>query len=158
MKSGYRILAYLIAVEVVVQATVISFAVFGLFRWIKGGGILDKATLASQSGGYPGAVGFAVHYVNGQMVIPLLAVLLLVVSFFANVPKGVTRAATVLVLVVVQVLLGIVGKGAEGLGAAHGVVALVLFGVAVHTGRQATVAHPPATRVDAGAVAGADLA
>ena len=43
MRATYRVLAYLLALEVVVQAAAIAWAVFGLTAWIEGGGVLDKA-------------------------------------------------------------------------------------------------------------------
>ena len=47
MRMVYRVLAYLIAGEVVVQAGAIAFAFFGLGAWIDGGGVLDKAAMES---------------------------------------------------------------------------------------------------------------
>jgi Family of unknown function (DUF6220) len=130
MRMAYRVLAWLIAVEVLVQAAAISWAVFGLGKWIEGGGVMDKSVMESQSFAFPEEVGFAVHGINGQMIIPALALLLLVVAFFAKLPRGVALAGTVAALVVVQVLLGMLGHGVAALGILHGVVALALFAVA----------------------------
>jgi len=137
MKAAYRALAYLIALEVVVQAAAIAFALTGLGKWIMEGGVLDAAAMESETTEFTGVAGFMVHGINGQMIIPLLALLLLVVSFFAKVPGGVLWAGIVLVTVVVQVLLGIFGHGAPVLGLVHGAVALVLFTVAVVAARRA---------------------
>jgi hypothetical protein len=41
MRTTYRVLAYLVALEVAVQAAAIAFAVFGLGLWIEDGGTLD---------------------------------------------------------------------------------------------------------------------
>jgi hypothetical protein len=81
------------------------------------------------------------------MIVPVIAVLLLVASFFAKVPGGVLWAAITLVTVVVQVLLGICGSAATGLGILHGVVAIALFVIAVIAARRADAATPtePAT-------------
>ena len=49
-----------------------------------------------------------------------LALILLIVSFFAKIPGGVLWAGLVLVTVVVQVLLGMFGEGAPALGLVHG--------------------------------------
>ena len=46
---------------------------------------------------------------NGTMLIPLLGLILLVVSPFAKVPRGVLWAAGVLALIVIQVTLGLSG-------------------------------------------------
>ena len=136
MKSVYRVLAYLIAVEVVIQAAAIAFALAGLGKWIMEGGVLDAAAMESESTEFTGIAGFMVHGINGQMIIPLLALLLLISSFFARVPGGVLWAGLVLATVVVQVLRGIFGHGAPVLGLVHGALALVLFTVAVVAARR----------------------
>ena len=57
MRATYRVLAFIIAVEVVVQAAMMAFAAAGLFIWIdKDGGVLDKATLDAEPD-FTGAVG-----------------------------------------------------------------------------------------------------
>lgn len=134
MRTAYRVLAYLIALLVIVQAGAIAFASFGLGKWIADGGVLDKATLESRSAEFEGVIGYVVHGIVGLMVIPLLALGLLVVSFFAKVPTGVMWAGVTVVLIVVQILLGIFGHGLPALGLVHGVNALLLFGVAVMAG------------------------
>lgn len=140
MKSVYRVLAYLVALEVVIQAAAIAYALSGLGTWIQQGGVLDAAAMESETTDFAGVGGFMVHGLNGQMIVPLLALLLLVVSFFAKVPGGVMWAGIVLVTVVVQVLLGIFSHGAPVLGLVHGVVALVLFTAAVVAARKAEAA------------------
>jgi hypothetical protein len=136
MRSVYRVLAFVVAAEVVVQAAAIAFAVYGLGRWVDDGGRLDKALLAREDSSVGGAVGFAIHGANGTMLVPLVALLLLVVSFFAGVPGAVKWAGAVFALVVVQAALGFLGQGVPGLGALHGANALVLFGVAVMAGKR----------------------
>ena len=96
MRSAYRILAIIIAVEVVIQAMAMVFAVAGLGIWVDEGGVLDKAAFESEDLNFTGVVGFMVHGINGMMIIPLLGLALLVVSFFAKVPGGVKWAAIVL--------------------------------------------------------------
>jgi hypothetical protein len=140
MKSVYRALAYLIALEVVIQAAAIAYAVAGLGKWVSEGGVLDAAAMESETTEFTGVAGFMVHGINGQMIVPLLALLLLVVSFFAKIPGGVLWAGLVLLTVVVQVLLGIFGHGAPVLGLLHGAVALVLFVLAVIAGRSSEAA------------------
>jgi hypothetical protein len=139
MTSVYRVLAYLIALEVVVQAAAIAFALAGLGTWIQKGGVLDAAAMESETTEFTGIAGFMVHGINGQMIIPLIALLLLICSFFARIPGGVLWAGLVLLAVVVQVLLGIFGHGAPVLGLVHGIVAFVLFSLAVIAARKAEV-------------------
>lgn len=136
MRSVYRVLAFVIAAEVVVQAAAIAFAVYGLGRWVEDGGTLDKTLLERDDSSVGGAAGFAIHGVNGTMVVPVLALVLLVVAFFAAVPGGAKWAGAVFALVVVQAALGFVGQGVPAVGALHGANALVLFGVAVMAGKR----------------------
>ena len=137
MKSAYRVLAYLMALEVIIQAGAIAYALSGLGAWIQGGGVLDKAAMESETTEFPGVVGFMVHGLNGQMIIPVIALLLLVVAFFAKVRGGVALAAMVFGGVVVQVLLGIFARGGiPVLGLVHGMLALVIFAAALAAARR----------------------
>ena len=136
MKSVYRVLAYLIALEVVIQAAAVAFAIAGLGKWIMEGGVLDAAAMESESTGFTEEVGFMIHGINGQMIVPLIALLLLISSFFAKIPGGVLWAGLVLATVVVQTLLGIFGHGMPILGLVHGIVAFVLFTLAVIAARR----------------------
>ncbi len=131
MRTAYRVLAFVIAAEVAIQAATIAYALFGLGVWISGGGVLDKATMESESSTFTGDGGFALHGMNGEIVIPVLVIVFLVLSFFAKVPRGVMWAAVTLGLVVLQVLLGLLGQVVPFLGALHGINALLIFGVAV---------------------------
>ncbi len=141
MKSVYRVLAYLMALEVVIQAAAIAFALAGLGAWIQQGGVLDAAAMESETTEFTGIAGFMVHGMNGQMIIPLIALLLLISSFFARIPGGVLWAGLVLLTVAVQVLLGIYSRGGEPvLGLVHGAVAFVLFSFAVIAARKAEAA------------------
>ena len=58
------------------------------------------------------------HGMVGMMLIPLLALVLLIISFFAKIPGGVKWAAIVLGLVVLQVALGIFGHETPYVGSA----------------------------------------
>jgi hypothetical protein len=78
----------------------------------------------------------------GMMLIPLVALILLIVSFFAKIPGGVKWAAIVLGLVVLQVALGIFGHETAYSGLLHGLNALILFAVAIKAGSR--VAAVPA--------------
>jgi hypothetical protein len=68
---------------------------------------------------------------NGEKVIPLLAILLLLASFFARIARGVLWAGLLCVLVAVQVFLGLFGRSIPLLGLLHGLNALVLLTVAI---------------------------
>ena len=146
MRSAYRVLAFLIAGLVVVQAAAIVYAVAGLGKWVEEGGTLDKAAFESDDLSFDGIVGFMIHGMNGMMLIPLVALIFLIVSFFAKVPGGVGRAALVLGLVILQVALGIFGHEIPALGGLHGINALILFGAAIMAGvraKETTVAESP---------------
>jgi len=134
MKTAYKVLAYLIALEVMVQAAAIAFAFFGLGKWIDDGGTLDKAALDSQDLEFTGVIGFMIHGLNGMMIIPAIALIFLIFSFFAKIPGGAKWAAFVLLSVVVQVSLGIFGHETPELAPLHGVNALILFSLAVMAG------------------------
>jgi hypothetical protein len=136
MKRVYQILAYAVAAEVAVQAMLMVFAIAGLGIWVDSGGVFDKAVMESEGSPFPEVVGFMLHGMNGLMVIPLVALALFVCSFFAKVPRGVRWAGVVLLLVVVQVLLGMFGHVVSGLGALHGLNALLLFTAALYTARR----------------------
>jgi hypothetical protein len=140
MKNVYRILALLVAAGVMVQAAAIAFGMFGLIKWIENGGSLDKSTeFGSDLGGY---TGFTVHAAAGIGIVPLIALLLLVSSFFAKVPGGIKWALIVFGVTVVQVALGLFAHSLAGLGWLHGANALILFGVAVTAAMRVRTAAP----------------
>jgi hypothetical protein len=154
MKSVYRVLAYLVAIEVVIQAAAIAFAMFGVAKFIDEGGVIDAAGIESGSIAFTGEVGFPVHFLNGQIVVPLIALLLLISSFFAKIPGGVLWAGLVVLAVAVQVLLGLFAHGAPELGMLHGAVAIVLFACAVIAARKAVAAPRGLERTSAHGTAG----
>lgn len=138
MRKAYRVLAYVIAAEVVIQAMAIAFALAGLGKWVGDeGGVLDKQTMDDSSTSYTGVVGFMIHGINGEMIIPLLVLALLVVSFFAHVRGGVRLAVVILGLVVVQVGLGIFLDSVPYLALLHGANAFAILGAAVAAGTRA---------------------
>jgi hypothetical protein len=136
MRTTYRVLAYLIAAEVALQAAAVAFGFAGLIHWVQTGGVFDSAVIESDENPFPEVWGLIVHGINGSVVIPLLALVLLVCSFFAKVPRGVAWAAAVLVLVAVQVMLGFSVREVPALGALHGVNALLLFATAFLAARR----------------------
>jgi hypothetical protein len=126
MRTAYRVLAFAIAAMVAIQAGAIGYAVFAQLKWIDGGGTVDKASVESA----PGTSAYIFHAVDGYVVL-LVALALLIVSFFAKIPQGVRWAVIVLITTVVQIALGALSRMWAVTGAVHGAVALVLFGVAV---------------------------
>jgi hypothetical protein len=114
MKPTYRVLALLIALGVAVQTMSIALGFFMVLR--------DKSIGEN--------IGLELHSVVGLMVIPLIALVLLVVSFFAGIAGGVKWAAIIFGLVVLQVLLAFAASGAPAVGALHGLNALALIAVA----------------------------
>jgi hypothetical protein len=103
MKQVYRVLAFLVAAGVALQAAAISYGMFGLIKWIEGGGTLDQSTdLTPALGGY---TGFSWHGTVGIFVLPVISLLFLISSFFAKVPGGIRWALIVLGVTVLQVAL-----------------------------------------------------
>jgi hypothetical protein len=135
MRATFLWLSRLLALLVVVQAMTIVFAVSGLFSWvINDGGVLDEATYKNwqdQPPTWTGAIGHGIHLLAGERVFPVLALLLLIVAFFAKVPKGVAVAAVILVLVLLQTISGIKGHTMPYLGLWHGLGAFLIFGAAM---------------------------
>jgi hypothetical protein len=137
MRSTYRFLGYAIAVLVFVQAASIALAFFGLTKFVDDGGTVDKAAFESGDLTFTGDIGFPIHFMTGQMLIPLAAIALLVVSFFAKVSGGSRLAGFLLLAVVVQVLLGMFAHGMPYIGALHGANALLILGLGISAGQRA---------------------
>ena len=135
MKGVYRGLALAVAALVMLQAAFIAYAVFGLSKWVReDGGTLDASVFAEGATvEVGGEIGFMLHGISGTLLIPLVALILVIVSFFAKVPGGTKWALIVFGVVVVQYALAFLGRMASlpALGALHGLNALILFGVAV---------------------------
>ena len=79
MRATYRILALLIAAGVVVQAALIAVAWFQVLNDTDSGAVFDK-----NSGNW----AHVAHGVIGGGVIPVIALVLLILSFFARIPGG----------------------------------------------------------------------
>jgi hypothetical protein len=131
MRSTYRVLAMLIAVGVVLQAAFIAWGLFAVVHNTDDGEIFDKNT---------DNAGFVTHAAVGDTVIPLLALLLLIISFFARIPGGVKWAAITFGVVVLQVLLAFLGHALPLIGLLHGINAFALAAVASVAMRQARTA------------------
>ena len=137
MRTAYKVLAYLVAAEVAVQAMVMVWGIAGLGKWVDGGGVFDKAVIESEgTPPFPEVVGIIAHGINGFFVIPGIALLLLIASFFTRVRGAIKWAVIVLVLVILQGQLGGLGHDFPLAGALHGLNALALFGAAIYTGRR----------------------
>lgn len=134
MKNVYRVLAYLIAAAVAIQAAFVAYGIFGLAKWIETGGTLDKAAFESETFTFPGLSGLILHGTAGIMVIPVLALLFVISSFFTKVKGSIVWALLTLAAVVVQVFLGLFAHEYFQLGALHGINALILFVVAATAG------------------------
>ena len=135
MRNVYRGLALAVAVLVALQAAFMAYAISGLAKWIqKDGGTLDASVFAEGSTVEVGGdAGFMLHAISGTFLIPLVALVLVIVSFFAKIPGGTKWALIVFGVVVVQYALAFLARLASlpALGALHGFNALILFGVAV---------------------------
>ena len=139
MRSAYKFLAYAIDVLILLQAAVIAWAVFGLTKYVEDGHSISKSGLDGNKTLFSEENGFAIHGISGTTLIPLAALLLLIVSFFAKVPEGPKWAAMVFVGIVIQIVLGVLGHGVPALGFIHGFWALLLFWLAWRTAKQADV-------------------
>ena len=136
MRTTYKYLAYAIVLLVIAQAAFVVYANAGLFKWIsEDGGVLDKAFIDDESSSFPGLGGFIAHGMNGMMVIPLVALVTLVVSFFTKVKGASIHGAAILGLVVLQVTLGLTAHSVPALGPLHGINAFILLGTAFHAAR-----------------------
>lgn len=131
MRVAYRVLAYLIALAVAVQAAAIALALFGLMAWVEGGGTLNMAAVESGQSLFAGEGGFAVHGTAGMMIIPILGLLLLICSFFVKSRRAIALAGITLGCIVIQVLLGMFGHSLYWIGAVHGLFAFALLAAAV---------------------------
>lgn len=145
MRNVYRVLAFLVAIEVVIQAMAIAYGIAGVAHWVEeDGGVLNKAVFDSDDPEFTGIGGFVTHGINGMMIIPLLVILLLIVSFFAKVPGGVRFAAIIFGLVALQVFLGIFSHSVPFVVVLHVLNAFLILGASLAAGRAASVAPAPA--------------
>jgi len=137
IKQLYRVLAYLIAAGVVLQAAAIAYAVFGMLEWVSAGGTIDKALIESDSPQIGGIAGFNLHQLVGVTILPLLALMFLISSFFARIPGGIRWGLIVFAATLAQSLLGIYAHENSAVGWLHGSMALILFTCALVSGIRA---------------------
>jgi len=136
MRATYRVLAMLIAAGVVLQAAFIAVGWFQVLHETDDGTVFDKNSDRNWAQ--------VAHGVAGNMVIPLIVILLLIVAFFARIPGGVKWAAITFGVVVLQVLLAFVSFAAPIVGALHAINAFALAGVASIAARKAREAETAA--------------
>jgi hypothetical protein len=140
MRTAYKVLAYIVAAEVAIQAMVMVWAIAGLGVWVDGGGVFDKSVIEGSVGSgampFPEVLGILVHGINGSFVVPAIALLLLIVSFFTKVRGAIKWGAIVFLLTVAQGQLGFLGHEFSWAGALHGLNALALFTAALYAGRR----------------------
>jgi hypothetical protein len=137
MRTTYRVLALLIALGVVLQAAFIAIAWFQVMHDTDDGAVFDKNTEVNWA--------HMAHGEVGVMVIPIIALLLLIISFFARIPGGATWAAITFGLVVLQIALAFASFAAPIVGSLHAINAFVLAGtasIAARKARQAETSTP----------------
>jgi glucan phosphoethanolaminetransferase (alkaline phosphatase superfamily) len=135
VRQTYRVLAGLIALGVVVQAMVVAFGFFTVGHDVSDGKVLNETNFGEDGDYSP--VGLVLHGFLGMTVIPAIAIILFIISFFAKVPGGVKWAGFVLLAVIVQVVLGLAAHSVPALGLLHGLNAFVVLGTAAMAARRA---------------------
>jgi hypothetical protein len=78
MRTAYKVLAYLVAAEVAIQAMVMVWGIAGLIKWVDAGGVFDKSVMETQGTPFPEVFGILVHGINGTFVVPGIALVLLI--------------------------------------------------------------------------------
>ena len=136
MRAAYRILAGLVAIGVVLQAMFIALAWFLAIKDMDDGLVIDK--------NYDGNIGHSLHGQVGMLAIPIVALLLLIVSFFAKVDGGIKWALYVFGLVVLQIVLAFASFAAPVVGLLHGLNAFALLSVAAMAARRVARTGQPA--------------
>ncbi len=137
MRTTYRTLAYLVMALVAVQASVIAFGFFGLGSWIENGNDMTKAVLESNGTGIAGEAGLVLHSILGMYILPLVALAMLVLSFFLRVSGSIKWAALILTATVAQVLLAFAAFGIPTVGILHGLNAFLMLWLAVMAAKAA---------------------
>ena len=73
-------------VTLVLSCLSMALAIAGLGKWVDDGGVFDSAVMQSDELAFPEVVGIIVHGINGSIVVPVIALVFLIVSFFARLP------------------------------------------------------------------------
>ncbi|MET7279592.1 DUF6220 domain-containing protein [Kribbella sp. NPDC005582] len=135
MRNVYRVVAILISVAVGLQVASIALSGFTVAKDAN-----DGAAIGADYSNF----GQTYHSVAG-MVIGLLALILLVVSFLTDVPRGRMLAGVIVGLVAVQFVLATVSFGLPALGVLHGLNGLAIGAVAGAATGRAAAPRPLAT-------------
>jgi hypothetical protein len=149
MRKAHQILAGVLAAEVVIQIMAIAYALAGLGHWLEeDGGMVNKAVLDSWEDNPPdwqGSGGFALHGINGMMIIPVIAIVFLIVSLLANrqLPGAAKRGGILFGMVVLQVFLGLSLHDVVLLAPLHALNGLGILAMAGITARKASIATTP---------------
>ncbi|HEV7707772.1 MAG TPA: hypothetical protein VGP16_06220 [Asanoa sp.] len=141
MRALFIWLSRLIALAVVLQVLFVAWGAFDIFKNAGDGVAYTEDTDAN--------IGQMLHSVVGMMVIPALALIFGIVSFFAKVPGGVARAWITVGLVVLQIVLAFVSFSAPVVGMLHALNAFAIAGIAGVAGSRASRASRPDTSVAA---------
>jgi len=120
MRAAYRIVSILIAIAVALQIASIALSGFTIAKDAD-----DGTTIGSDYSNF----GQSYHSIGG-MVIGLLALVLLILSFLTDVPRGRMLAGIIVGLVVLQFLLAVVSFGLPALGILHGLNGLAIAAIA----------------------------
>jgi hypothetical protein len=132
MRRIYSGIGWVVAFLVVVQAGAIAVGFGGMMHFVDGGGVVDKALTESRTlGNFTGEVGFPVHALVGGLILPLLALVQLIVSWFTRAPGASWLAAGLFLLILIQGTIGYSIKDLPYLGALHGINAFAVLAVAV---------------------------
>lgn len=140
MRKLYVILAWVVAIGVVVQAAAIALGVSGMVHYVRGGGVVDSGLLApgDRPFAFSGEIGFLIHALVGGLVIPIAAFLLMLGSFFVKRPRARLWGVVVFGVAFLQVMAGYSLTDVPYLGLFHGANALILLVTALLAARTAT--------------------
>jgi hypothetical protein len=144
MRKAHQILAGILGLEVVIQAMAIAYALAGLSYWVmEDGGVLTKQVIDDETAEFQGVGGFAVHGINGMMIIPLLGIIFLVVSLLANkqLPGAAKRGGIIFAMVALQVFLGLTSHSAPLLAPLHALNGFGIFAMCAVAVRKAAAAE-----------------
>lgn len=131
MRTAYRVLAWTIAAGVALQAASVAWGFFTVILYVEDGGVFTSGY------DYESNVGIMIHRFVGTGLIPLAALALLIVSFFARIPSGTRRAGVLFGLVLLQIALVFLAFVVAWAGALHGVNALAILLTAGWSARRA---------------------
>lgn len=123
--KAYKTLLYVIALDVVVQAAAIGYAIFSVGRYLEAGGVLTKDTDV-------GSAGFAVHWLNAYVLV-LLVLALVVTAILSQNRVAIKWAGVIFAALVIQFLMGMFSTDATWLGWFHGAGGFVIFTACTYT-------------------------